>query len=67
MHVVISGIAAEASDVARLISELEESPYFCRIVPGYSRNKKVGQFMASEFEIGCYVANFVARGEDQVR
>ena len=67
MHVVMTGIAAEASDVARLISKLEESPYFCRIVPGYSKNKKVGGFMASEFEIRCYVANYIQQGEDSVQ
>ena len=67
LHVVMSGIAAEASDVARLISKLEESRYFFRIVPGYSKNKKVGQFMAVEFEIRCYVANYIQRGEGHVQ
>lgn len=34
--VVISGIAANGSDVTALICELEESPYFCQIVPSFS-------------------------------
>ncbi len=57
--VTIVGIAAEASDVASLISKLEESPCFCRIIPGYSRSKKNKDVVITEFEIGCYVANYV--------
>jgi len=57
--VVIVGIAAEASDVASLISKLEESPWFCRVIPGYSRSKKIKDVVVTEFEIGCYVANYV--------
>ena len=33
--VVISGIAANGSDVTALICELEDSPYFCQIVPSF--------------------------------
>lgn len=57
--VTIAGIAAGASDVASLISKLEESPYFCRIIPSYSRSKKVKGVPVMEFEIGCYVGNYV--------
>ena len=57
--VVLIGIAAEASDVASLISKLEESPWFCRIIPGYSRSKTIKDVVITEFEIGCYVANYV--------
>ncbi|RKY04728.1 MAG: hypothetical protein DRP66_11350 [Planctomycetota bacterium] len=57
--VAITGIAAEASDVASLISKLEESSWFCRIIPGYSRSKKIKDVAVTEFEIGCYVANYV--------
>ena len=61
--VVIRGVAANAGDIAELIGRLEESPYFCQVYPSFSRNRnmKVGtgkQFQASEFEIGCYLANF---------
>ena len=59
--VTIVGIAAEASDVASLISKLEESPWFCRIIPGYSRSKKIKDVVITEFEIGCYVANYVQK------
>jgi hypothetical protein len=61
--VVIRGVAANARDVAELIGKLEESPYFCQVYPSFSRNinMKVGtgkQFRVSEFEIGCYLANY---------
>ncbi|MHC4726798.1 MAG: hypothetical protein ACYS17_06160 [Planctomycetota bacterium] len=36
--VVISGVAADASDVAALICKLEGSLYFCQVVPSFSRN-----------------------------
>jgi len=39
--VVISGVAADASDVAALVCKFEESPYFCNVIPLFSRNKQV--------------------------
>jgi len=36
-RVVIDGVAADASDVASLICKLEDSPYFCQVVPSFSR------------------------------
>ena len=39
--VVISGVAADASDVAALICKLEDSLYFWRVYPSFSRNTKV--------------------------
>jgi len=36
-RVVISGVAADASHVATLICRLEDSPYFCQVVPSFSR------------------------------
>ena len=63
--VLISGIASDASDVAGLICRLEESPYFRGVYPLFSRNSKGkgGGFskenlQISEFEIGCYLANY---------
>jgi len=35
--VVIGGVAADASNVAALICRLEDSPYFCQVVPSFSR------------------------------
>lgn len=37
-RVVIGGVAADASDVAALICILEDSPYFCQVVPSFSRS-----------------------------
>jgi Tfp pilus assembly protein PilN len=64
--VVISGVASDASDVAALICKLEDSPYFCQVVPSFSRNKEIktdakaagGNFQVSEFEISCNLANY---------
>lgn len=39
--VVIAGVAADASDVAVLTCKLEDSPYFCQVVPSFSRNAKI--------------------------
>ncbi len=36
--VVIGGVAVDASYVAALICKLEDSPYFCQVVPSFSRN-----------------------------
>jgi len=36
-RVVIGGVAADGSDVADLICKLEDSPYFCQVVPSFSR------------------------------
>ena len=39
--VVISGVAADARDVAKLTRRLEDSPYFCLVYPSFSRNRKI--------------------------
>lgn len=58
LKVIMMGLAADASNVAILMSNLEESAYFCQVVPGYSRNKKDRDVTVTEFEISCYVANY---------
>jgi len=35
--IVVSGVAADSSDVATLIRKLEDSAYFFQVVPGFSR------------------------------
>ena len=40
-RVVISGVAADASHVAALICRLEDSPYFCQVVPSFSRTAEI--------------------------
>jgi hypothetical protein len=39
--VVVAGVAADASDVGALICKLDDSPYFCQVVPSFSRNAKI--------------------------
>lgn len=61
--VMIKGVASDASDVAELVIKLEDSPYFCRITSSW-RNGNVNthagneKLEVSEFEIGCYLANY---------
>ena len=61
--VTIAGVAADASDVAGLIAKLEDSAYFCRIIPGFSRNREISGHLATEFEIKCYIANYIERNQ----
>lgn len=56
--VEITGIAADAAEVAQLIRKLEASDYFSQVVPGYSRNVIVNGRHGSEFQIDCYLANY---------
>ncbi|MHC4149073.1 MAG: PilN domain-containing protein [Planctomycetota bacterium] len=70
-RVVMSGVASDASDVAALICRLEDSSYFCQVIPSFSRNRKIktgkgtgaGNLQVSEFEISCDLANY--RYEDE--
>jgi len=72
-RVVISGVAANAGDVAEFICRLEDSPYFRQVYPSFSRNGKINSvrnpagrisdrtrenYQVSEFEISCYLANY---------
>lgn len=65
-RVLLTGVAAQGGDVAELICRLEDSPYFCRVIPSFSRNRKINytdgprnaELQVSEFEITCYVANY---------
>ena len=64
--VVINGVASDISDVAALICKLEDSPYFCQVIPSFLRNKEMKtpakvageNFQVSEFEISCNLANY---------
>ena len=40
-RVVIEGVAMDASNLAALICRLEDSPYFCQVVPSFSRTTVV--------------------------
>ena len=60
-RVTITGIAADASDVALLISKLESSPYFCNVIPGFSKTKEISEYLVTEFQIDCFVANYICQ------
>jgi len=57
--VVVTGVAVNATDVARLIRRLEDSAYFWQVVPEFSRTKKINDFQATEFKINCYIENYI--------
>ncbi|MBN2512316.1 MAG: hypothetical protein JXB18_05210 [Sedimentisphaerales bacterium] len=57
-EVILQGIAADGSVVAGLIASLEESDYFRRVIPGYSKNIKIHDCSATEFEIRCVLADY---------
>ena len=57
----IAGIAAQPSDVAELISRLESSPYFCQVMPGFSKNVSKNDVQVTNFEIDCFLANYVQK------
>ena len=65
--IVLNGVAADGGEVAQLICRMEDSPYFCQIVPSFSRNAKIktgtdragDNFQVSQFEISCYLSNYV--------
>ena len=59
LKVVLTGIAKDSAEVAALISRLEQSEYFDRIVPVFSRDKEHFDTEVSEFEIRCVVADFI--------
>jgi Tfp pilus assembly protein PilN len=56
--VTLQGMACDASDVARLICNLEQSPYFTQVIPDFSRTSQMKNRQVSEFGIGCYIANY---------
>jgi len=58
LKIVLAGIAADGGEVAALISRLEESEYFVRVVPVFSRNQSRFNTTVTEFEIRCVVADF---------
>ncbi|UCF43192.1 MAG: hypothetical protein JSV99_11540 [Planctomycetota bacterium] len=64
--VVLSGVAADASEVAELTCRLEESAYFRHVYPSFSRSvmiepgsNTIGErLQVTEFEISCHLANY---------
>jgi len=59
-ELILRGIALNGSTVAELIAALEQSEYYCRVIPGYSKNSKIHDADVSEFEVRCVLADFEA-------
>ncbi|MCK4914032.1 MAG: PilN domain-containing protein [Planctomycetes bacterium] len=64
--ILISGVGQQTCDVARFVTKLEDSPYFCLVEPSFSQTKKtktVAGFSKPNsrlngFQIACYLANY---------
>jgi hypothetical protein len=65
--VVIAGVAADASDVAALICKLEDSPYFCQVVPSFSRNAEMEIETARSFRADTDIVARSLHTKDSVR
>lgn len=71
--VIIKGLASDSSDVAELICRLEKSAYFCQVYPMFSQNSRMeaaagsSRNKVSEFEISCYLANYILQDDFQNR
>ena len=59
--IVMGGLAADAAEIAETINMLELSDYFFQVIPGFSRNTLIGQRQACEFELTCYLSNYVMK------
>jgi hypothetical protein len=59
--VTISGLAADAAQVAETINMLEISDYFFQVIPGFSRNILVEGRQVCEFELTCYLSNYILK------
>lgn len=57
-RVTIAGIARYPENVAKLISELENSDYFLQVIPNFSRDALIDKNPVTEFEITSYLATY---------
>jgi hypothetical protein len=57
--VLVTGMAMNAGDVARLVRTFENSSYVRDVRPMFSRNKKMKDYQVTEFQISCYIANYI--------
>jgi hypothetical protein len=62
--IVLTGYTVDAKQVAVLISAMEQSAYFSRVIPTYSKNQTVKERDVTEFEIRCILADYeIANGK----
>ncbi len=60
-RILVTGLAVSAGDVARLVRSLEDSHYVRDVRPIFCRNKKLKNYQATEFQISCYIANYIEK------
>ncbi|MCK5225600.1 MAG: hypothetical protein KAQ89_02675 [Planctomycetes bacterium] len=64
--ILISGVGQQTCDVARFVTKLEDSPYFCLVEPSFTQNKQIQTVAGfskpnsrlNSFKIACYLANY---------
>ena len=65
--VTIDGVAADASDVAAMMSRLENSPYFHQVILSFSRNAQVGtESTTSLYDAGVVSSTLGAKNRSGV-
>lgn len=59
--ITLGGLAADAAEVAEMINRIEQSDYFFQVIPGFSRNANVDRRQVCEFELTCYLSNYIMK------
>lgn len=59
--IILGGLAADAAQVAETINMLEMSDYFFQVIPGFSKNTLIEGRQMCEFELTCYLSNYVLK------
>jgi hypothetical protein len=59
--IIFSGLAADAAEVAEMLNRIEQSDYFFQVIPSFSRNVNIGQRQVCEFEMTCYLSNYIMK------
>jgi len=52
----VTGRSLQSAQITGFIAKLEESDYFCQVIPDYLRNIKDSS--ATEFQVSFYIANY---------
>lgn len=58
LKVIINGLAKDSENVADLICKLEDSAYFFKVFPSYTKSVTIKEKTLTEFEIECYICNY---------
>jgi hypothetical protein len=58
LKVIINGLARDSENVADLICGLEDSEYFSKVFPSYTKSVTIKEKTLTDFEIECYICNY---------